>query len=44
MYFLEMFEFRNVKDSSKEERVKAMSTGVAAANGWAKSSKVFNIF
>jgi len=31
------------KDSSKEERVKAMSTGVAAANGWAKSSKVLRI-
>ena len=28
------------QDSSKEERVKAMSTATAAANGWAKSTKV----
>ena len=29
-----------MKDSSKEEKVKAMSTAVAGANGWAKSTKV----
>ena len=28
------------QESSKEERVKAMSTATAAANGWAKSTKV----
>eukprot|EP00092_Neocalanus_flemingeri_P034413 GFUD01037422.1.p1 GENE.GFUD01037422.1~~GFUD01037422.1.p1 ORF type:complete len:714 (-),score=230.81 GFUD01037422.1:107-2248(-) len=31
------------KESSKEERVKAMSTAVAAANGWAKSTKVVRV-
>ena len=30
-----------IKDSSKEEKMKAMSTAVAGANGWAKSTKVF---
>jgi len=31
------------KDSSKEERTKAMSTAVAAGNGWAKSTKVVRV-
>eukprot|EP00090_Calanus_glacialis_P016248 TRINITY_DN2546_c0_g1_i5.p1 TRINITY_DN2546_c0_g1~~TRINITY_DN2546_c0_g1_i5.p1 ORF type:complete len:714 (-),score=245.21 TRINITY_DN2546_c0_g1_i5:95-2236(-) len=31
------------KESSKEERVKAMSTATAAANGWAKSTKVVRV-
>jgi hypothetical protein len=30
----------NFQESSNEERVKAMSTATAAANGWAKSTKV----
>jgi len=31
------------KESSKEEKVKALSTAVAAANGWSKSTKVVRI-
>jgi len=31
------------KESSKEERMKAMSTAVAAADGWAKSTKVVRV-
>jgi len=31
------------KESSKEEKVKALSTAVAAANGWSKSTKVVRV-